>query len=80
MKLQQTHDGLDEFLKLQPNIFLYTPSEYQVSRLVILCTWLGAADKHIAKYTDIYLKNAPKAKIMLLKSVVGSMISSYPRQ
>ncbi|XXG96266.1 hypothetical protein Hte_002547 [Hypoxylon texense] len=71
---------LDGFIKLGPNIFLYTPPEYQAGRLVVLCTWLGAADKHIAKYADVYRTKAPNAKILLLKSVVGSMISSYSRQ
>ena len=72
--------SLDGFVKLGPHIFLYTPPEYQAGRLVVLCTWLGAADKHIAKYIDIYRKRTPNAKILLLKSVVGSMISSYSRQ
>ncbi|KAI2464164.1 hypothetical protein F4781DRAFT_85555 [Annulohypoxylon bovei var. microspora] len=72
--------ALQDFAKLGPEIFLYTPSEHQVGQLVILCTWMGAADKHIEKYTKVYRQNVPSAKILLLKSVVGSMISSYSSQ
>ncbi|KAH9900373.1 hypothetical protein F4778DRAFT_771239 [Xylariomycetidae sp. FL2044] len=72
--------SLEGFVKLGPNILLYTPPEYRPGHLVILCTWLGAADKHIVKYVDIHLKNRPNAKVLLVKSVVGSMISSFPRQ
>lgn len=72
--------ALPDFVELGPNIFLYTPSEHQVGHLVILCTWMGAADKHINKYTEIYRRNIPSAKILLLKSFVGSMISSYSSQ
>lgn len=72
--------ALQDLVKLGPNIFLHTPSEYEAGHLVILCTWMGAADKHIAKYMEIYRQNLPSAKILLLKSVVGSMISSYSSQ
>ncbi|KAK7908915.1 hypothetical protein PG985_014793 [Apiospora marii] len=72
--------ALQGFVQLGPNVFLYTPPNHQGRDLVILCTWMGAADKHIEKYTDIYRQKAPTAKILLLKSVVGSMISSYSSQ
>ncbi|KAI1500364.1 hypothetical protein F5X99DRAFT_429482 [Biscogniauxia marginata] len=72
--------ALPGFDKLGPNIFLHTPSECEAGQLVVLCTWMGAADKHIAKYADIYRKTAPKARILLLKSLVGSMISPYSKQ
>jgi hypothetical protein len=72
--------SLQGFIKLGPHISLYTPSEYQVGHLIVLCTWMGAADKHIDKYVKIYQQQAPTAKILLLKSVIGSMISSYSSQ
>ncbi|KAK6958412.1 hypothetical protein Daesc_001212 [Daldinia eschscholtzii] len=72
--------ALQGFAKLGPSIFLYTPSEYKTGKLVVLCTWLGAADKHIDKYADIFRKVAPNSKILLLKSFVGSMISPYSKQ
>ncbi|KAK8091430.1 hypothetical protein PG997_001791 [Apiospora hydei] len=72
--------ALQGFVELSPNILLYTPSEHLVGHLIVLCTWMGAADKHIAKYADIYRQKAPGAKILLLKSAVGSMVSSYASQ
>lgn len=71
---------LKDFVQLGPHILLYTPPDHQVGHLVILCTWMGAADKHIEKYTQIHRQNAPGAKILLLRSFVGSMISSYKSQ
>lgn len=72
--------ALQDFVELGPNISLYTPPQHQAGHLIILCTWMGAADKHIDKYTEIHRQNAPTAKILLLKSVVRSMISSYSSQ
>lgn len=72
--------ALHGFVRLGPHILLYTPSPHQAGQLILLCTWMGAADKHIQKYTDLYRQKAPGAKILLLKSVVGSMISSYSSQ
>lgn len=71
---------LEGFVQLGPNIFLHTPPEPQIGQLVVLCTWMGAADKHVVKYTNVHRKNAPNAKILLIRSFVGSMISSYSRQ
>ncbi|GAW24966.1 hypothetical protein ANO14919_145630 [Xylariales sp. No.14919] len=71
---------LDGFVQIGPNIFLYTPPAHQAGQLVVLCTWMGAADKHVVKYTNVHRKNAPNAKILLIRSFVGSMISSYSRQ
>lgn len=72
--------SLQDFAKLGPQIFLYTPAEYQVGHLIILCTWMGAADKHIEKYIKVHRQQAPTAKILLLRSVIGSMINSYASQ
>lgn len=72
--------ALQDFDQLGPHIFLYTPSEHKAGHLIILCTWMGAADKHIEKYVQVHRQNAPSAKILLLRSVVGSMISSYKSQ
>lgn len=72
--------ALRDFVELGPNISLYTPAKHQAGHLIILCTWMGAAGKHIDKYTEIYRQNVPTAKILLLKSVVRSMISSYSSQ
>ncbi|KAI4937868.1 hypothetical protein J4E85_000305 [Alternaria conjuncta] len=68
------------FSKLGPRISLYTPPSHTTGELIILCTWLGAARKHIDKYIAAYLTIAPNAKILLIQSDVTSVTSSYPGQ
>lgn len=68
------------FAKLGPRISLYTPSNYTAGHLIILCTWLGAARKHIDKYIAVYLTIEPNAKILLLQSDVRIITSSYAAQ
>ncbi|KAI1804892.1 hypothetical protein F4811DRAFT_256664 [Daldinia bambusicola] len=71
---------LEGFVELASHIFLYTPSDYKTGQLVLFCPWLGAADKHMAKYADIVRRVAPNAKVLLLKSYVSDMITSYSMQ
>jgi hypothetical protein len=71
---------LPDFLPLTPTISLYTPPQPSASHLVILCTWMGAADKHINKYTELHKQRIPTARILLLKSKVTSMIAPYTAQ
>lgn len=68
------------FSRLGPRISLYTPAEHEPGQLVILCTWLGAAKKHVNKYTDLHQQMAPDARILLIESTVPILVSSYPRQ
>jgi hypothetical protein len=72
--------SLEEFVEIAPNIYMFSPPNPRVGELVVLATWMGAADKHIAKYTALYRKLIPTARILLLKSVVRTMISSYRKQ
>lgn len=69
-----------DFLPLGPRISLYTPREPTKGQLVIISSWLGAAPKHIAKYTAVYQRIAPGARILLLESAVPILVSSYARQ
>ncbi|KAF2677769.1 hypothetical protein K458DRAFT_436312 [Lentithecium fluviatile CBS 122367] len=45
---------LDVFEKLTYDIPLYTPPHALTDQLIILGTWLGAVDKHIAKYVELH--------------------------
>ncbi|KAF1948690.1 indole-diterpene biosynthesis protein-like protein PaxU [Byssothecium circinans] len=72
--------ALEGFQKLAHDILLYTPPTAMAGHLIILGTWLGAADKHIAKYTELYKKQIETASILLLKSEISSMISPYKKQ
>jgi hypothetical protein len=68
------------FSKLGPRISLYTPPSNTSGELIILCTWLGAARKHIDKYITAYRSIASNAKILLIQSDVTSITSPYPSQ
>jgi hypothetical protein len=68
------------FLPLASQISLYTPPSPSAGELVILCTWLGAQRKHIAKYIAVYHAIAPSTRILLIESSIRSITSSYPSQ
>lgn len=69
--------SLADFIVIGPGTFLYTPSEPTPGELIILCTWLGAARKHIAKYTTLYSGIAPNARILLIESSFGILVSTF---
>ena len=69
-----------DFVSLGPRISLYTPTKPAKGQLIIVCTWLGAAPKHIAKYIAVYQNIAPRARILLIQSNVPVLVSSYARQ
>ena len=71
---------LNGFRKIGPRTSLFTPSKPTPGHLIIICTWLGAASKHIAKYTGLYQSIAPGARILLIESNVPILISSYDHQ
>ncbi|RYP20592.1 hypothetical protein DL767_009417 [Monosporascus sp. MG133] len=69
---------------LDPLVSLYRPSEASSSsssrsadhqpRLIIIASWTGAKDVHIAKYTVKYQALYPAAQILLLKSTMNHII------
>ena len=69
--------SLAEFINIGPRTFLYTPPKPRPGQLIILCTWLGAARKHVAKYIDIYQCIAPNARVLLIESSVGIITSAF---
>lgn len=69
-----------DFVKIGPRTSVYTPSNPTAGQLIIVCTWLGAARKHIAKYTTAYQNLAPDARILLIESDVQTVTSSYQKQ
>ncbi|GAB7325159.1 hypothetical protein MBLNU13_g09239t1 [Cladosporium sp. NU13] len=49
--------------------------------LVVLCTWMSAACKHISKYTQQYRQQYPDADILVVESGVAEMVyRSNPSQ
>lgn len=68
------------FLRLAPRISLYTPTNPTSGQLVVICTWLGAGERPITRYTTLYQKIAPNARILLIESAIPILVSSYPHQ
>lgn len=69
---------LTEFLSLNAQVSLYTsptpgPDTHNPT-LIVLCTWLFASRRHIAKYTQLYQTKIPHADILLIEPKVGDMI------
>ena len=73
-------DSLADFIVIGPRTFLYTPPRPRPGQLIILCTWLGAARKHIAKYTAFYRSVAPDARILLIESSISILTSTIVSQ
>ncbi|KAF2035043.1 indole-diterpene biosynthesis protein-like protein PaxU [Setomelanomma holmii] len=59
---------------------LYIPPDHVPEELVVLCTWLGAAPKHINKYILAHRTVTPCARILLIQSDVSIVTTSYPAQ
>ena len=68
------------FATLSPTVSIYTPPSYQKGQLIILCTWMGAAEKHLAKYIRLHQEHRPNSKILHVRSTVPGLISSYAAQ
>jgi pimeloyl-ACP methyl ester carboxylesterase len=79
---------MDGFINLAPAIWLREPSRSSTSllpplsspssplpppSLVVLCTWVGARPKHIAKYVAEYLVRYPTAALLILESNLADM-------
>ena len=69
-----------DFVKIGPRASLFTPPTPISGEIIILCTWLGAARKHILKYTALHQRVAPGARILLIESDVSILTSSYAKQ
>ena len=72
--------SLADFIALGPRTFLYTPPLPRSGQLIILCTWMGAARKHIAKYATLYRCVAPSARILLIESSVSALSNAFVRR
>lgn len=67
--------ALADLVVIGPQTFLYTPPKPRSGRLII-CTWLGAARKQIAKYTDLFRQVALDACTLISESSVGILTST----
>ncbi|KAA8649465.1 hypothetical protein EYZ11_008080 [Aspergillus tanneri] len=69
-----------QFEPLGLRTWLCSPEKPHPGQLVVICTWLGASPKHIAKYVDLHRSIAPHARILLIESEVAILVSSYAYQ
>ena len=69
-----------DFVKIGPRASLFTPPTPISGQISILCTWSGAARKHILKYTTLYQSVAPGARILLIESDFSILTSTYVKQ
>lgn len=80
MTTQSLTPPATDFVRIAPRTFIYTPEKHVAGQLIIVCSWLGAARKHIAKYTAVYQRITPQARILLIESDISILTSSYPKQ
>lgn len=71
---------LVDFVLIGPQTSLYHPHNPIKGQLIILCTWLGAARKNVAKYISLHQRIAPGVRILLIESAIPMLISTYARQ
>ena len=69
--------ALQGFVELAPSVLSYEPPSPRVGQLVVIAVWMGAQEKHIAKYTSLYQNLLPTVRILLIKCTVSSMIVKY---
>jgi hypothetical protein len=68
------------FSNLSRNVSLFTPRDAGKGQLVIICTWMGAAPKHVAKYSAAYRKIAPTSRILVINCGMEILTTSFPKQ
>jgi pimeloyl-ACP methyl ester carboxylesterase len=49
------------------------PAQKTAPALIVLCTWMAAAPRHIAKYTEGYRRMFPAATILLIQSYYSTV-------
>ncbi|KAF2267502.1 DUF829-domain-containing protein [Lojkania enalia] len=75
-------DPLHDYTRLEPSAFLLAARDAATSdstgvqpALIVLCTWVNAAPRHIAKYTTVYSELYPKAAQLVLRTSLADMTS-----
>jgi hypothetical protein len=72
------------FARLGQQIYLFRPSPQDRPSttaspsdddpdLIVFCSWMGAASKHVAKYTNVYRTKHPSSQILLLRQDGGDL-------
>lgn len=68
---------LPGFRKINDVAYVYEPSTEgapaSAPEIIILCTWMDAAVKHIAKYAKVYTTQYPDSLLLLIRSDVSEL-------
>lgn len=68
---------LSDFNTIGINTYMITPDSYTPKEpLVLFFSWMGAAPKHIAKYTVTYRRLFPTARIILIRNELADFFRS----
>jgi hypothetical protein len=76
--------AIEGFVKLSDNTAIYRPPDSNghagpsantsnEPSLIVLCSWMSAAPKHVAKYTQNYHRLYPKAEILWIESTLSGV-------
>ena len=78
---------INGFAKINDVVSIYRPPAISKStqsdiasqppRLIVICSWMGAASKHITKYTDGYRQVFPETTILLIQSTLYTFTFGY---
>lgn len=63
--------SLDAITSIHRPVSTSTDTDPTQPALVVICSWLGAAPKHIAKYTNGYKLLFPKSTILLIRAEIS---------
>lgn len=68
---------LSDFHAIGDHVYLITPDAYTPREpLILFFSWMGAAPKHITKYTAAYRKLFPTARIILVRNELADFFRS----
>ena len=90
-KVKTSRNNIPNFHHVAPSIHVYTPPSFyipswvshkqsQAPSLVLLCTWTGAQNRHIAKYTAHYQSLFPTTRIMVIATTAKDLCFRNSRQ
>jgi hypothetical protein len=88
-----TNKGIPGFTPIAPSIWEYEPErllyqfwspplpkDTEAPSLILLCTWTGAQNRYIAKYTAEYRSLFPSARIMVIATTAKDLCFRSSRQ
>lgn len=82
-EIKLSNKSIPQFTETAPSIWEHTPpteishcspsKDTEAPALIILCTWTGAQNRYIAKYTSVYQELFPSTKIMVIATTTKDL-------